>query len=132
MLCGTAGAERMRKDGVVKEVPAESVDFASRDGWAEIPDVYFRTQEGDVITLDDDQVDYGERQGWWRMTADEVAAYHDRATRDRMSQVADDARTRYETNDAREKSRATWMVIVIGGAAIIAVLIARHARKHPS
>jgi len=79
-LCGSSAAAPIRlsaPDGTVKEVPAESVDYARKDGYARFPQVYMRVPDEKVSTIGEDLVPAAEGIGYWRMTSAEVAAQHE-------------------------------------------------------
>lgn len=58
----------------VRDVPADSVAAAEKEGYRRVPTVMIRTQAGDVIEVDEDLVGYEIDKGAWRLTSDEVQA----------------------------------------------------------
>lgn len=84
LFCSSsAGAERLRRDGVTRDVPDESVEFALQDGYERIPQVYMREPDGDVVLVDEDIAPRAQTErGLWRMTDAEIDA-HKRGERPR-------------------------------------------------
>lgn len=93
-MVGAANAERLRTpSGEVKDVPAESVEFAIRDGYSRIPSVLMRDSSGTVREVYEDLAPLAEvERGWWRMTEREVAAYRAAEYERRSAQIAREVR----------------------------------------
>jgi len=64
-------------DGTIAVVPAQSIEFAIRDGYRRIPKVDMRTPQGAHVLVDEDQVPMARAQGYWSMTPSEVATMAD-------------------------------------------------------
>jgi hypothetical protein len=69
----SAYAERLRApDGEIREVPSASVEYAIKDGYERLPQVWMRAPDGKATTIDEDLVPSLARQGYWKMTPSEV------------------------------------------------------------
>jgi hypothetical protein len=90
----SAWAERLRaRDGTIRDVPEESVDFALKDGYQRLPTVFMRDRSGSVREVYEDMAkDAEEQEGWWRMTPSEVAAYRSKQLDERLARIGREVR----------------------------------------
>lgn len=73
VLARPALAERLRApDGTVREVPEASVEYALKDGYQRLPQVWIRSPQGEAMLMDEDLASAAERIGAWRMTPEEI------------------------------------------------------------
>lgn len=114
LWASTASAERLRgPDGVAKDVPSESVEFALKDGYTRIPRIPMRAPEGGSYDVPEDQVAAAIDRGFWKMTPSEVAAMRD----------AEWAKMRADDSAAERWRWAEGLALVVGIVAAIAALL---------
>lgn len=120
----TASAERLRaKDGSIKDVPAESVEFALREGYVRMPKVMMRAPEGTVHDVDEDFVEEATRRGFWRMTDAEVAAYWSK----HFDRIGEEAKAERKQADSEQRWRGLLTIAI--GLAVVFGLVALLGRR---
>ena len=124
MLCGVAGAERLRApDGGIEDVPDKSAEFALRDGYTRIPTVRMRTPEGIAVSVYEDSVEEAKARGYWRMTPSEIESEELDAFNERNAKLTAEV-------EAKEKRDLMWAAFLFGLPTVAAAgLLWRHLSK---
>jgi len=116
----SAEAERMKSPtGEIKDVPAESVEFARREGWSSVPVVLFRRPDGDVIQVYEDDQAYALNMGYWKMTDAEVSAFWSKRAQRDVAEVAAEV----EAQKAADQRTLIYWAIGIALAGVAAWIV---------